>query len=303
MNEDKTFKVATFYCFTAISRDVIISLLDTLPIFASKYNVKGSILLAKEGVNGTISGSSEGVHFLLLFLHQKIRNLTLELKFSWSKNQAFRRFKARRKNEIVTIGIPSIDPTKSVGTYIEPLEWNAFIKDRENLVIDTRNKYEISIGSFDSALNPNTQTFREFPDWVERILLPIVKLKRPKKIGMYCTGGIRCEKATSYLQNSGFQDVHHLKGGILRYLQDIPEAESLWNGECFVFDQRVSLDNKLAPGTHHLCYACGHPLSPMDRQKTIYVKGVQCHHCVDFYNETAKSRFAERQAQYDQLNR
>ena len=224
----------------------------------------------------------------------------LEVKRSWANKPVFRRFKARRKKEIVTIGVDSVDPRTSVGTYVEPDDWNALVDDPDTLVIDTRNSYETAIGTFEGAIDPSTESFRDFPHWAESTLRPLVKEKGSKRIAMFCTGGIRCEKASSYLQQQGFGEVHHLRGGILKYLEQVPEAESRWQGECFVFDQRVALNHRLEPGEHSLCHACGLPVSAQQRELPSYIKGVQCVHCVDRFSDADRERFAMRQRQIDQ---
>mgnify|MGYP003313150492 FL=1 len=225
----------------------------------------------------------------------------INVKYSWTEKQAFRRFKARQKKEIVTIGLKQVNPAKSVGKYIKSCEWNEFLEDPDSVVIDTRNEYEIKIGNFAGALNPHTSSFREFPAWVQKHLKPLIKENPSLKIGMYCTGGIRCEKATSYLIDEGFSDVHHLEGGILKYLEDVSPEKSLWEGECFVFDQRVSLDHDLSPGSHTMCHACGLPISPEDLKKPTYIKGLQCEACVNKFTDSDRARFAERQRQIDEI--
>ena len=214
----------------------------------------------------------------------------------------FRRFKARRKKEIVTMGIEGVNPRINVGTYVDPEDWNALVDDPDTLVIDTRNHYETAIGSFDGAIDPGTDSFRDFPHWAESELRPLVDGTDPKRIAMFCTGGIRCEKASSYLQQQGFGEVHHLRGGILKYLEQVPEEDSRWRGECFVFDQRVALNHQLEPGEHSLCHACGLPLSPQQRSDPSYIKGVQCVHCVERFTDADRERFAMRQRQMDQLS-
>ncbi len=293
------FKVVTFYCFISLDEEVILSLISQLKNIAMEGQVLGTVLLANEGVNGTICGPMQGVCSLIENLQEAISNKKLEVKISWTSTQIFRRFKARKKCEIVTMGVAGINPAKSAGVYVDPLDWNAYLSDPGTLVIDTRNEYEVAIGSFEGALNPHTDNFREFPSWVDKHLHALVKKRRSKRIAMFCTGGIRCEKATSYLLKEGFTGVHHLQGGILKYLEKISDQDSLWNGECFVFDKRVALDHKLLPGTHSLCYACGMPLSPKECQDSTYIRGVQCLHCEDFYSERDKVRFAERQLQID----
>ena len=298
---DHQFHVAAFYCFTSLNEQEIVSLQSQLTRNALAGHVRGTVLLATEGLNGTICGPSEGVACLLEDLNKALLGRSLEVKVSWTPRQAFRRFKARRKCEIVTMGVDGVNPQKSVGVYVDPLNWNSYLSDPETLVIDTRNEYEVAIGSFPGALNPHTQTFREFPSWVEKNLRPLVVKKQPQRIAMFCTGGIRCEKATSYLLKEGFEDIHHLRGGILRYLEEVPEDESLWEGECFVFDQRVSLTHDLCPGNYHLCYACGMPLSQDQRNSDSYIRGVQCIYCRDLFDESDRARFAERQRHYDNL--
>jgi UPF0176 protein len=297
--------VAAFYSFTPLPEAERECLLEELPRLAAKGDVLGSVLIATEGVNGTISGPEQGVESLLEVLRQTLTleeqpYARLDVKRSWSDSQVFRRFRARRKKEIVTLGCPEVDPRRSVGVYVEPEDWNALIDDPETLVIDTRNHYEVAIGSFEGAIDPGTESFRDFPDWVERELRPRTEAQVPKRIAMFCTGGIRCEKASGYLQQQGFGTVHHLRGGILNYLEKVPEAQSRWRGECFVFDQRVALNHRLEPGVHRLCHACGLPLTPAQRALETYVPGVQCLHCVDRFSDADRARFSERQRQIRQ---
>ena len=200
----------------------------------------------------------------------------------------------------MTLGVASADPSASVGTYVEPENWNALVDDPDTLVIDTRNIYETAIGTFEGAIDPSTESFRDFPQWAESTLRPLIEQQGSKRIAIFCTGGIRCEKASSYLQQQGFGEVHHLRGGILKYLEQVPEAESRWEGECFVFDQRVALNHRLEPGEHSLCHACGLPVSAQQRELPSYIKGVQCVHCVDRFTDADRERFAIRQRQIDQ---
>jgi len=304
-NAPDRFLVAAFYAFTPLQDSTREQLLETLLEIAERGEVRGSVLVALEGVNGTVSGPPSGVESLLTFLRDQLalgehHYARLEVKRSWTDRQAFRRFKARRKREIVTMGCPDVNPARTVGTYVEPRDWNALVDDPDTLVIDTRNRYEVAIGSFEGALDPGTDSFREFPAWAERQLRPLVEQQRPKRIAMFCTGGIRCEKASSYLQQQGFGEVHHLRGGILKYLEDVPEASSRWQGECFVFDQRVALNHRLEQGVHRLCHACGLPLTPAERSLESYIRGVQCVHCIDRFSDADRQRFAERQRQWDQ---
>ncbi len=297
------FQVAAFYLFIHVSEDLILSLLDQFDHSATENNLRGTVLLASEGVNGTICGSKEGVSSFIEILKSSFSVKSLQIKYHLTNQQAFRRFKVRRKAEIVTMGIHGVNPSETVGTYVEPSEWNDCLNDPDTLVIDTRNKYEIGIGSFKNSLNPHIDNFREFPNWVQKHLRPLVKKNPPKRIAMFCTGGIRCEKATSYLKQEGFKAVHHLHGGILHYLEDVPQEESLWRGECFVFDQRVALTHKLLPGEYRLCYACGMPLNSVERKSLNYVRGVQCHHCKSRFSDSDRARFAERQRHFDKCLR
>ena len=299
--------VAAFYAFTPLEADRRELLLERLPDLAEKGGVLGSILVAQEGVNGTISGPEHGVTAVLDHLRTSLdlgddHYARLEVKRSWADKPVFRRFKARRKKEIVTIGVTSVDPRASVGTYVEPEDWNALIDDPDTLVIDTRNSYETAIGTFDGAIDPGTESFRDFPQWADQTLRPLIEQNDSKRIAMFCTGGIRCEKASSYLQQQGFGEVHHLRGGILKYLEQVPEAESRWQGECFVFDQRVALNHRLEPGEHSLCHACGLPVSAEQRTLPSYIKGVQCVHCVDRFTDADRQRFAMRQQQIDRAS-
>jgi len=298
-------QVAAFYAFTPLNEHQRESILSDLPKLASANSVLGSILVAHEGVNGTISGPEAGVEALLLSLRGSLalgfeHFERLEVKRSWADQAVFRRFKARAKQEIVTMGVTSVNPRQSVGTYVDPKDWNALVDDPDTLVIDTRNSYETAIGTFEGAIDPSTESFRDFPQWAESTLRPLIEQKGSKRIAMFCTGGIRCEKASSYLQQQGFGEVHHLRGGILKYLEQVPETESRWRGECFVFDQRVALNHQLEPGEHSLCHACGLPVSAQQRELPSYIKGVQCVHCVDRFTDADRERFAMRQRQIDQ---
>ena len=305
LGKDSRLLVAAFYAFTPLNDKRRETLLTSLPSLAREGDVLGSVLVALEGVNGTISGPEPGVNAVLDHLRASLdlgndHFARLEVKRSWADKPVFRRFKARRKKEIVTIGVNSVDPRASVGTYVEPEDWNALVDDPDTLVIDTRNSYETAIGTFDGAIDPGTESFRDFPQWAETTLRPLMEDNGNKRIAMFCTGGIRCEKASSYLQQRGFGEVHHLRGGILKYLEQVPEAESRWQGECFVFDQRVALNHRLEPGEHSLCHACGLPVSPEQRTLPSYIKGVQCVHCVDRFTDADRERFAMRQRQIDQ---
>jgi UPF0176 protein len=288
-------QVAAFYGFTAMAALPVLQ--AELRALAEAGGVRGTILLADEGVNGTISGPEYGVQAVLTRLRQLPGLNGLEAKFSEAPQQAFHRLKVRLKREIVTMGCPTVKPAEQVGTYVPPQQWDALIRDPDTLVVDTRNAYEVAVGTFEGAIDPGTESFREFPAWVERELRPLVEQRQPKAIAMFCTGGIRCEKSTAYLLQQGFENVHHLQGGILRYLEEMPEEGSSWQGECFVFDQRVSVNHQLEPGRYSLCHACGLPLSPADRELSSYCEGVSCVHCLERFSDADRERFAERQHQ------
>jgi UPF0176 protein len=260
-------------------------------------HIKGTLLLAEEGINGTIAGLPQDIHNLLHFLRSDAifenHFADLEHKESFASEHPFYRMKVKLKKEIVTLGVPGVSPTKKVGTYVKPEDWNALISDPDVILIDTRNDYEVDIGTFKGAIDPRTTTFREFPDYVAE---HFDKTKH-KKVAMFCTGGIRCEKASSYMMNQGFEEVYHLQGGILKYLETVPKAESMWEGECFVFDQRVAVKHNLEVGEFDQCYACRHPLSPAEMQSTQYTAGISCPYCYDKLTEEKKASLTERQKQ------
>ncbi|NJP12627.1 MAG: rhodanese-related sulfurtransferase [Leptolyngbyaceae cyanobacterium RU_5_1] len=286
-----TLVVATFYKFVRLpdraeKQQVLIEHCQT-------QGIKGTILLAQEGINGTIAGSRAAIAAVLDLLKSDPCLADLEHKESYANAQPFDRLKVRLKHEIVTLGMPEVDPASQSGTYVSPQEWNALISDPEVLVVDTRNDYEVSIGSFQGAVNPQTTSFREFPEYVQTHLTPA----QHPKIALFCTGGIRCEKASSYLLSQGFQEVYHLKGGILKYLEEVPADESLWRGECFVFDQRVAVQHGLEPGTHEMCCGCGHPISEQDKASANYEEGICCPHCYTTLSLEKRLRQSERQNQ------
>ena len=261
---------------------------------AMKTNgVKGTLLLAHEGVNGTIAGPKDGVTKVLEKL-ESIPNIgAINTKTSYSDSIPFVRARVKIKKEIVTMGVPSVDPNQVVGTYVEPREWNELISQEDVLVIDTRNDYEVNTGTFKGSVNPNTKSFREFPEYAQKNLSTATN----KKIAMFCTGGIRCEKSTAYLKEQGFEEVFHLKGGILKYLDEIPKKDSLWQGECFVFDERVTVDHDLQRGHYDQCHACRRPISELDKESKDYKLGSSCPYCIDETTEEQKTRFEERQKQ------
>ncbi len=263
-----------------------------LKTLCDKQNLKGILLLAKEGINGTVAGSREGIDALKSFLGERFNNL--EYKESLADEMPFHRMKVRLKKEIVTLGVPSVSPTKSVGTYVEPEKWNELISDPDVLVLDTRNDYEVVIGSFKGAQNPKTQSFREFPDYVKGL-----NENKNKRVAMYCTGGIRCEKASAYMLSQGFEEVYHLKGGILKYLETVPESESLWEGECFVFDRRVAVGHGLHDGHYDSCHGCRYPISENDKKSPHYERGVSCPNCYNTSTEAQKISARQRQRQED----
>lgn len=261
--------------------------------------IKGSLLLAEEGINGTIAGTPEAIAEALATLRALPGAETLEAKFSEADEMPFLRLKVRLKREIVTLGVPGTDPNSLVGTYVKPQDWNALISDPGTVLIDTRNDYEVAIGTFEGAIDPQTETFREFPAWFRDFREKLEAEGRKPKIAMFCTGGIRCEKATSFVKAEGIDDVFHLEGGILKYLEEVPPEGSLWRGECFVFDERVSVCPDLSPGSHVLCHACGHPVSEAQREDPAYVEGVSCPHCIEKMTDAQRARFAERQKQIE----
>lgn len=258
-------------------------------------NIKGTLLLAEEGINGTVAGSRSAIDHLIEYLKQDPRLSDIEHKESYANEMPFYRMKVRLKKEIVTLGVPGIDPNYKVGTYVKPQDWNAIISDPDVVVIDTRNDYEYGIGTFKGAIDPHTTTFREFPEYVSTHLDP----QKNKKVAMFCTGGIRCEKASSYMIGQGFEEVYHLQGGILKYLEEIPQEQSLWEGECFVFDNRVAIKHGLEIGDYDQCHACRHPVSPEEMQSDQYVAGVSCPHCYNTLSDEKRQSVIERQKQIE----
>ena len=294
-NKPSPVRVAALYKFARLQDRETVR--DQLAQLCSSAGVKGTLLLAHEGINGTIAGYDEAIDRVLGYIHGIPGFRDLEAKFSAAETMPFHRMKVRVKREIVTMGLPDIDPMKGTGHYVSPHDWNELISDPETIVIDTRNDYEVAVGSFAGAIDPKTASFRDFPAWFraerERLL---GGTKRPK-IAMYCTGGIRCEKSTAFLKSEGIEDVYHLEGGILKYLEAVPTDQSLWEGECFVFDQRVSVCHGLEPGTHVLCHACRRPVSAEDRASPLYVAGVSCPACHSERTDAQRAKYAERERQ------
>jgi len=285
------FLVAALYHFVSVPH--FESLRAPLQQLCEDNGVKGTLLLAHEGINGTIAGPDAGIATVLAYLRAMPEFARLEHKESRASKMPFVRMKVKLKKEIVTMGVENIDPNKIVGTYVAPQDWNALISDPDTIVIDTRNDYETAIGIFKGAVDPNTKTFREFPDWVKNN----TGLHNKPKIAMYCTGGIRCEKATAFMKEQGFDEVYHLKGGILKYLEEVPQEESLWEGACFVFDERVSVEHGLKEGDHKLCHACRNPITAEEITSEKYEEGVSCSHCYDSRSEEDRLRYRQRQLQ------
>ncbi len=255
--------------------------------------IKGTLLLAEEGINGTVSGTQQSVETLLSWLNNDQRLNPMSYKMSYDDEQPFHRTKVKLKKEIVTLGIDGIDPKQSVGTYVKPKDWNALISDPDVVVIDTRNDYEIEIGTFKHAIDPNTKSFRELPDYVADNLDPA----KHKKVAMFCTGGIRCEKSTAFMKQQGFEEVFHLEGGILKYLEDVEQKDSLWEGDCFVFDNRVAVNHDLEKSHYDQCYACRLPITEQDKQSELFEQGVSCPKCHGTHSEAQIARFREREKQ------
>ncbi len=293
MSAMSKYVVAALYHFTKFADHK--SLRAPLQAVCDAHGVKGSLLLAHEGINGTIAGTRAGIDAVLKTVRALPGCAELEHKESFASDMPFLRMKVKLKKEIVTLGVPSVDPTAHVGHYVDPQDWNDLITQDDVVVIDTRNDYEVEIGTFEGAVDPETKSFREFPDWWAKNKDRF----HNKRVAMFCTGGIRCEKSTNYLLGEGIEDVYHLKGGILKYLEEVPAENSKWNGECFVFDSRVSVGHGLKEGDYELCYACRMPLAPEDFDRPEYEKGVSCHRCIDQTDEDRKTRFRERQKQVE----
>ena len=283
--------VAALYHF--VSLDNYQELRQPLLKLMLKNNIKGTLLLAAEGINGTVAGSQPSVDLLLDWIRTDERLLDVRCKFSYDDEMPFYRSRVKLKKEIVTMGVEGIDPNRAVGTYVKPADWNALISDPEVTLVDTRNAYESAIGSFKHATTPNTESFREFPQYVADKL----DAGKHRKVAMFCTGGIRCEKSTAYLKQQGFEEVYHLQGGILKYLEEVPESESLWHGECFVFDNRVSVNHALEKGSYDQCHACRLPITESDKLSDKYQQGVSCPACYNSKSDSQRKRFVEREKQ------
>ena len=295
MQDSNEILVATLYKFFKV--DDLVALQDQLYAICNKNNVMGTILIANEGVNGTISAKPREIEKTLISIQKDDRFSEIEIKYSSTNKQPFHKMRVRLKKEIVTIGLPEINPNKTVGTYVKPEQWNDIISDPDVILIDTRNKFEIKIGSFKNALDPRTTSFRDFPEWVKKFKQD--KTNTNKKIAMYCTGGIRCEKASSLMKEEGFNEVYHLQGGILKYLEQVEKEKSLWEGECFVFDDRVCLTENLEVGSYKMCFACRMPITEEEINDDRYEEGISCLYCYDKTTEEKKERFESRQKQIE----
>ena len=293
-SEETPFLIAALYHFVSLNK--IDEWQTKIKNCCDEQSLFGTILIAPEGINGTIAGSHKSIINFVNWLCNQPQFKELEIKYSQNETCPFHRMKVRLKKEIVTMGKPDINPSKSRGIYVKPQDWNNLISSPDVLVVDTRNDYEIAIGQFKDAINPNTTSFRDFPNWADNFASQRKNIK-PTKIAMYCTGGIRCEKSTAYMKRLGFDEVYHLQGGILKYFEEVPSNESLWQGECFVFDDRVSVDHTLEKGAYTLCNACRQPLSEADLETSCYQPGISCPKCISKTSPKQKERFKERQKQ------
>lgn len=293
MTDHPSITIAALYQFTPF--DDLEAIKTPLLALCEEVGTKGTLLLAKEGINGTIAGSENAIAQVVEHIRTLPGCANLEVKYSHASEMPFNRMKVRLKREIVTMGEPNIDPRASVGRYVDPHDWNALISDPDVVVIDTRNDYEVGVGTFQGAVDPNTTSFREFPGWFREHREELLEGK--KKVAMFCTGGIRCEKSTSFLRQEGVDEVYHLKGGILKYLEEVPEKESLWEGDCFVFDERVTVKHGLEEGNYSLCFACRRPVTEEDKTSPAWEEGVSCPYCIDERSEAQRARYSERQRQ------
>ena len=285
------YVTCAMYKFVALPNfeSLRLPLLDAM----NQNNVFGTLLLAAEGINGTVSGTRQGIDNLLDWIKQQPGLENIDSKESFDDKIPFYRTKVKLKKEIVTMGVEGIDPKQTVGTYVKPEDWNYLISDPDVVLVDTRNDYEVQVGTFKNAIDPKTTSFRGFPEWSKNNL----DANKHKKVAMFCTGGIRCEKSTAFLKEQGFDEVYHLQGGILKYLEKVPESESLWQGECFVFDSRVTVDHDLNSGSYDQCHACRMPITEHEKTLDSYVEGISCLHCHNKVSKEQLSRFAQRQKQ------
>ncbi len=293
----KKFLTAAFYKFVDLSD--FEEFKPKLLACCEEHQIKGTILLAQEGINSTVAGPEAGVHALLNFLRLDPRLADLQHKEAWSDKPPFHRMKVRLKREIVTMGVAGISPTRRAGTYVKPTDWNQLLQDPEVVLIDTRNDYEVEVGTFNGAINPHIKTFAELPLWLEQTQALRTESGAKPKVAMFCTGGIRCEKSTALLRERGYDEVYHLEGGILKYLETVSPQNSLWQGECFVFDERVCVGHGLVPGRHKLCRACRMPLADADQESALFETGVSCPKCHASTTEQQKTGARERQRQWE----
>jgi UPF0176 protein len=292
-----SLQVTSFYRFAYLDPGSLVELRDRFTNLGLALELKGTLLLASEGVNGSLWGPESALQTLLTALEQVPGLAPLQTQACLATAPAFRHFKVRIKQEIVSLGRADVLPQQGVGVYVPPAEWNQLVDDPDTLLIDTRNAYEVRVGHFPGAIHPNSTSFREFPAWTSSGLTPFLQDNPKRRLALFCTGGIRCEKATAFLLQQGFDQVYHLQGGILNYLRQIPAAASRWSGECFVFDQRVSLNHQLESGSHALCHGCRMPLSQADTKLPSYVEGVSCRYCLTLHSNSDRQRFVERQRQ------
>ena len=295
------YKIVSLYSFFPFQENLIIDLKNKLLEIENESDISGLLIFANEGINGTICAEKNVIDIVINLLNNYTDNKSLNIKVTFSKKRVFKKLKIKIKKEIVTMGVAEINPSKDNGTYIDSAKWNKLIKNQNTIVIDTRNHYEVSIGTFQNSINPNTRNFSEFPKWVDDHLDTHIEKNESTNIAMFCTGGIRCEKATSFLKKKGYKNIYHLQGGILQYLKDVKGEANLFEGECFVFDKRVALDHELKKGSFSICHACGMPVSIQDQKRKEYREGIQCHLCINKFSDDDKKRFEERQKQIDRL--
>jgi len=295
------YKIVSLYSFFSFQKNLIIELKDKLLKIENENDLSGLLIFASEGINGTICAEKNVIDIVINLFNKYTDNRNLNIKVNFSKKKIFKKLKIKIKKEIVTMGVPEINPSENNGTYIDSADWNNLIKNQNTIVIDTRNYYEVSIGTFQNAINPNTKNFSEFPKWVDDHLDNHLENKESTNIAMFCTGGIRCEKATSLLKKKGYKNIYHLQGGILQYLDDVTEEKNLFEGECFVFDKRVALNHELEKGSYSICHACGMPVSIQDQKRKEFREGIQCHFCINQFSNDDRKRFEERQKQIDRL--
>ena len=299
--KNKIYKIVSLYSFFPFQENLILELRDKLLNLENNNDISGLLIFASEGINGTICAEKNVIDIIINLLKKYTDYRNLNMKVNFSNKKVFKKLKIKIKKEIVTMGVPKINPLDDNGNYIDSFDWNKLIKNQNTIVIDTRNHYEVSIGTFQNSINPNTRNFSEFPKWVDDHLESHLEDKESTNIAMFCTGGIRCEKATSLLKKKGYKNIYHLKGGILQYLDDIPEEKNLFEGECFVFDKRVALNHELEKGSYSICHACGMPVSIQDQKRSEYREGIQCHFCINQFSDDDRKRFEERQKQIDKL--